>query len=52
MSDSRRVWKPEGGRRKNVIAIKMLKAGKYTLEEISNLTGLTFDEVQELQKSV
>lgn len=37
---------------KNVIAVKMIKAGKYALEEIANLTGLTLAEVQKLQKSV
>ncbi|MDD6072321.1 MAG: hypothetical protein PUC12_16140 [Clostridiales bacterium] len=37
---------------KNSIAVKMLKAGKYALEEISNLTGLTLLEVQDLQKTL
>lgn len=37
---------------KNVIAIKMLKAGKYALEEIANLTGLALDEVRKIQKSI
>lgn len=34
------------------IAVKMLKADKYVLEEISNLTGLTLLEVQDLQKTL
>lgn len=37
---------------KKLFAVKMLKAGKYALEEIANLTGLTLAEVQKLQKSV
>lgn len=37
---------------KNSIAVKMLKAGKYALEEISNLTGLTLLEVQDLQRTL
>lgn len=37
---------------KKLFAVKMLKAGKYALEEISHLTGLTLLEVQNLQKTL
>jgi uncharacterized protein (DUF2141 family) len=33
---------------KHSIALKMLKAGKYAMEEISDITGLTLQEVQKL----
>jgi hypothetical protein len=32
------------------LAIKMLKAGKYALDEISDLTDLTIDQLKALQK--
>lgn len=34
------------------IAIKMLKAGKYALDEIANLTDLTTEQVKMLQKRI
>jgi hypothetical protein len=37
---------------KNSIAVKMLKAGKYAMEEISGLTGLTLQEVKKLQETL
>jgi hypothetical protein len=33
---------------RNSIALNMLKAGKYAMEEISDITGLTLQEVQKL----
>jgi hypothetical protein len=34
------------------MAIKMLKAGKYALDEIANLTELSVPQVQMLQKKI
>jgi galactose-1-phosphate uridylyltransferase len=34
------------------LAIKMLKAGKYALDEIANLTDLSLSQVQMLQKKI
>jgi hypothetical protein len=34
------------------MAIKMLKAGKYALDEIANLTDLSVSQVQMLQKKI
>jgi Fe-S cluster assembly ATPase SufC len=34
------------------MAIKMLEAGKYALDEIANLTGLSLSQVQMLQKKI
>jgi hypothetical protein len=34
------------------LAIKMLKAGKYALDEIANLTDLSLSQVQKLQKKI
>lgn len=31
-------------------ALRMLEAGKYALEEIATISGLSFDEVKEIQK--
>ena len=33
------------------IALRMLEAGKYALEEIANISGLSLEEVKKLQKS-
>ena len=33
------------------IALKMLQLGKYTIEEIIEITGLTKDQVMELSKA-
>ncbi len=30
------------------VALRMLQAGKYALEEIADISGLTLDEVKEL----
>ena len=32
------------------VALRMLEAGKYALEEIATISGLSFDEVKEIQK--
>lgn len=32
------------------VALRMLEAGKYALEEIAAILGLSFDEVKEIQK--
>ena len=32
-------------------ALRMLEAGKYALEEIANISGLSLDEVKKLQES-
>jgi hypothetical protein len=34
------------------LAIKMLKAGKYALDEIASLTDLSLSQVQMLQKNI
>jgi Fe-S cluster assembly ATPase SufC len=34
------------------LAIKMLKAGKYALDEIASLTDLSLSQVQKLQKKI
>jgi hypothetical protein len=34
------------------MAIKMLEAGKYALDEIANLTDLSLSQVQMLQKKI
>ncbi len=41
----------EEGRKENVMDItkRMLEAGKYTLDEISNISGLSFDEIEQLR---
>ena len=31
------------------VALRMIAAGKYALEEIVNISGLTLDEVRKLQ---
>lgn len=31
------------------VALRMLAAGKYALEEIANISGLSFDEVKKLK---
>ena len=31
------------------VALRMLAAGKYALEEISNISGLSLDEVKKLK---
>ena len=32
------------------VALRMLEAGKYAFEEIATISGLSFDEVKEIQK--
>jgi hypothetical protein len=44
-----RAKKAEAKKAEN-LAIKMLKAGKYALDEISDLTDLTIDQLKTLQK--
>ena len=41
----------EEGRKQNMMesALRMLKAGKYTLEEIVSISGLSLEEVQKLK---
>lgn len=34
-----------------ITAIRMLKSGKYTLDEITDISGLSLDEIQTLRKS-
>ena len=34
---------------KREVACRMLSAGKYTLDEIANISGLAIDEVKQLQ---
>ena len=45
MEDMRNQTLKEGMK---AVALRMLQAGKYALEEISEITGLTLDEVKEL----
>lgn len=33
---------------RNFVALRMLQAGKYPLEEISDISGLSLDEVKKL----
>ena len=54
MEDMRKQALQEGrkeGRKEGMIgsAKRMLAAGKYALEEISNISGLSLDEVKKLQ---
>jgi hypothetical protein len=42
--------KEEARKKEENLAIKMLKAGKYALDEISDLTELTIDQLKTLQK--
>ena len=41
----------EEGMKESMIAVtlRMLEAGKYALEEIAAISGLTLDEVKEIQ---
>ena len=34
---------------KKLTALRMLEAGKYVLEEISNISGLSLDEVKKIK---
>ncbi len=34
---------------KRMTVLRMLKAGKYLLEEIANITGLPLDEIEKMQ---
>ena len=34
-----------------ITAVRMLKSGKYTLDEITDISGLSLDEIQTLRKS-
>lgn len=42
----------EEGMKESMIAaaLRMLETGKYALEEIATISGLSFDEVKEIQK--
>jgi len=39
-------------RQQNAIAVKLLKRGKDTAEEIAELTGLSVEEVKEIEASL
>lgn len=46
MEDMRNQTLKEGMKE---VAIRMLAAGKYALEEIANISGLSIDEISELK---
>ena len=50
MEDMRNESLQEGGKReRRAVALRMLEAGKYALEEIAEISGLPLDDVKKLQ---
>jgi len=51
-NEGRKLGRNEGiNEEKQMIALRMLETGKYALEEIANISGLSVDKIKELSES-